>query len=296
VGKLFDPAFTLCFAKQYRDVKKIIPLLDAFEKQKLCIHYYALDLSSEVLRQSVDKLSSRYQFVQCFGLWGTFNHGLEWVKRIQGRKCYVSLGSMFGNDHFDAAVQRLKAWSDIMAPTDRMLLGLDATQDKETIWKSYHDAEGYFHQFIINGFNHSNEVLGQIWYNSEDWKLSGEFVEDPLMHRFVMTAQREVRCEQLCLLFPKNTRIVCYEGFKYEPARMRKQFAASSLQQIQQWLSPSGRICKLYSNQNCGRLLIGPQLCFRSVPGEAYSEREARCVHLGFTKHLVRKSVYELYY
>jgi uncharacterized SAM-dependent methyltransferase len=223
-----------------------VPLLDSFEDRKLRISYYALDLSSELLKKSVAKLSSRYSFVQCFGLWGTFNHGLEWVQRIKGPKCYISLGSMFGNDHFDAAVKRLKAWSDIMAPTDRMLLGLDATHDKETIWNSYHDENGYFHRFIINGFNHSNEVLGQKWFRPEDWELSGEIMDNPVMHQFVMTAQREVRCGPLDILFPQHTRIVCYEGFKYEPMRMRKQFAASSLQQTQQWMSPSGRICKLY--------------------------------------------------
>jgi uncharacterized SAM-dependent methyltransferase len=226
------------------DIRKIEPLLDLFEKSKISIQYFALDLSIAVLTESMKKLKSQYQYVQCFGLWGTFNDALEWVQRIPGSKCYISMGSMFGNDHFDAAVTRLKSWADIMTADDRMLLGLDATQDKDTIWKSYHDAGDFFHQFIRNGFKHSNAILEHNWYHDEDWLVSGEFVDNPLMHQFVLKAVREVKCEALGINFPKGEKLVCYEGFKYEPFIMHKQFAASGLKKLDQWRSPSGRICE----------------------------------------------------
>jgi uncharacterized SAM-dependent methyltransferase len=189
------------------------------------------------------QLKSRYRFVRCRGLWGTFDNALEWVQHIPGPKCYISLGSMFGNDHFDAAVARLRAWRNIMSVDDRMLLGLDATQDKEVIWNSYHDSEGVFHQFIRNGFCHSNKVLGHEWYRDEDWTVSGECLENPLMHQFTLTAERDLECKPLGISFRKGEKVVCYEGFKYDPSWMQSQFAASGLSKVKQWRSPSGRIC-----------------------------------------------------
>jgi uncharacterized SAM-dependent methyltransferase len=218
----------------------------------------------------MQELKARYRHVQCRGLWGTFNDALEWVQRLPGSKCYISMGSMFGNDHFDAAVTRLKAWADIMTPGDRMILGLDGTQDKDTVWNSYHDAEGVFHEFIRNGFKHSNTVLGQNWYRDEDWSVSGEFVDNPLMHQFVVTARRNVKCEALGINFSKGEKIVCYEGFKYEPVIMHKQFAASGLRKTNQWRSPSGRIRK-YNDSSTSFVAQLPnhKVINRSIPSRA---------------------------
>jgi uncharacterized SAM-dependent methyltransferase len=206
------------------------------------VQYFALDLSLPVLTECMERLQSRYQIVHCHGLWGTFDDGLEWAKQISGPKCWMSLGSMLGNDHFDCAVNRLKQWATTMSADDCMLLGLDACQDREVIWKSYHDDQDLFHGFIRNGFLKSNSVLGHEWFRENEWLLSGEFQSHPLMHHFTMTALTEVKCEPLGILFPKNERIVCYEGFKYTPGMVLKQLAAAGLTSLKRWQSPSGRI------------------------------------------------------
>ncbi|KAF2663149.1 hypothetical protein BT63DRAFT_128327 [Microthyrium microscopicum] len=224
------------------DVRKVQPLLDTLDAMQVPVQYFALDLSKAVLVDCMRKLRPRYRHVQCFGLWGTFDDCLKWAKNVHSPKCYMSLGSMFGNDHFKEAVGRLKAWTDIMRPQDLMLLGLDGTQDRDAIWRSYHDEQGLFHNFIRNGMVHSNAVLGHEWFKPQDWDISGEFQDFPLMHRFVIQARRDVRCEPLGLSFRRGYKIVCYEGFKYEPAMMQKQFAAAGLKNLKQWKSPSGRI------------------------------------------------------
>ena len=131
-----------------------------------------------------------------------------------------------------------------MRPEDRMLLGLDACQDEDVIWKSYHDDEGLFNDFVRNGLMHSNAVLGHDWYRDDEWEISGELQTVPLMHHFAITALRDVVCEPLGIFFPKGQKLVCYEGFKYEPRKMHKQFSAAGLKPRQTWKSPSGRICK----------------------------------------------------
>ena len=229
---------------EYRDVRKIIPLLDALEQLHISVRYFALDLSRPVLVESVGRLRPMYKYVRCFALWGTFDDGLEWAKSVPGPKWYMSLGSMFGNDRFEPAVARLTAWRNIMTPQDRMLLGLDGCQDLETIWKSYHDSDGIFHAFIRNGLVHSNVILGVNWYRHEDWDVDGKIFENPLMHRFVYTARREINCEELGIKFRKGEQIGCYEGFKYTSEQVQKQFDHAKLQKLQHWLSPSGRIRK----------------------------------------------------
>jgi len=188
----------------------------------------------------------KYQFITCYALWGPFDDALLWVQShlTTAQKCFVSLGSMFGNDHFECAVKRLRVWRNIMGAADLMLLGLDACHDRETVIHSYNDDQGFFHQFIRNGFTHSNDILGQEWYRQSDWTIHGELSEKPAayMHQFVLTARKPVKCSVLGISFPKGQRIVCYEGFKHGPDIMQKQFASAGLTELQQWQSPSTRI------------------------------------------------------
>jgi len=225
-----------------RDVRKIIPLLDALATLQKPFQYLALDLSRAVLEENIQPLKHRYPDDRICGLWGTFDDALAWLKSIPSPKCYISMGSMFGNDHFDAAVSRLKAWRNLMNSSDLMLLGLDSCQDRDTVWKSYHDKEGLFQVFIRNGFRHSNSILGHEWYRDEDWDLSGEIQDAPRMHQFVFVANKAVRCRPLGIDFRPGEKVVCYEGFKYEPRTMQKQFSVAGLTQLDQWCSPSGLI------------------------------------------------------
>jgi uncharacterized SAM-dependent methyltransferase len=202
-----------------------------------------------VLERSTQELRERFAAqpaaLEIHGLWGTFDDGLSFcVHKLTSPKCYMSLGSMFGNDHFKAATDRLGAWSVAMGPHDRMLLGLDACQDPETLWASYHDDDGLFESFIRNGFRRSNRVLGCTWFRDEDWTIQGELLENPTMHRFAVVARKPVRCEGLNLDFAEGDKIVCYEGFKYGPAQMHEQFVEADLTELKNWPSPSGRICE----------------------------------------------------
>jgi uncharacterized SAM-dependent methyltransferase len=232
------------------DVRKITPLLDILAKLGKPFCYYALDLSHAVLKESTQALRARFAdkpaALEIHGLWGTFDNGLDFVRKLNSPKCYISLGSMFGNDHFKAATDRLRAWGDAMGPDDRMLLGLDACQDRDTLWASYHDDGGLIESFIRNGFRCSNRVLGCTWFRDEDWDVNGELLRNPTMHRFTVVARRPVSCAQLNLDFAAGEKIVCYEGFKYVPAQMREQFVEADLRELKQWPSPSGRICELF--------------------------------------------------
>lgn len=223
-------------------------LLDSIETAKKHVEYYALDLSKGSLRKGLSDIGSTYSFVKCFGLWGTFDDALAWSQKITGPKLFLSLGSSFGNNFFELAVSHLSAWSGIMGPADRMLLGMDGTEDWQKIWNSYHDAEGVFEAFIRNGLEQSNEIFGQVWYKKEDWEVVGFKQNDPIMHCFIISAVREVVCEPLQIRFPAGIKIDCYRAFKYGPESMRVQFKKAGLQELASWKAPSSDICKSLSH------------------------------------------------
>ena len=53
----------------HSDVRKVLPLLDAFEAAKTPVQYFAVDLSEEALKRAMSFLADRYTYVKYFGLW-----------------------------------------------------------------------------------------------------------------------------------------------------------------------------------------------------------------------------------
>lgn len=208
------------------------------------VTYFALDLSRSVLEEDLRKLAKGYQYVRCFGLWGSFDDGLTWSKFINTPKWFLSLGSSLGNDFFEPATKRLSWWADSMGPQDRMLLGMDAHEDIAEIWTSYHDSQGIFERFIRNGLENSNKVLGHTWYREDDWTIVGLFQEKPIMHRFAIRAKRDITYDPLGLKFSEGDEIDCYEAFKYGPDIMRQQFERVGFEELAIWKAPSAPICK----------------------------------------------------
>ncbi|CAN8095708.1 unnamed protein product [Discula destructiva] len=229
------------------DIRKIVALLDVLEKQQKSITYYALDLSRESLELALDGVGSGYTKVECCGLWGNWDKGIEWSTRTLDEsrpRLYLSLGSIFGNDHIEPAIARLKSWSEVALDSCRssMLLTMDATMDKEKLMASYNDNGGLYESFIRNGFRHTNRILGEDWYKDEDWEHRGELQDEPRMHRSVMRAKRVVKIVSVGLRVEEGTELDCYENFKYSPEVMEKQFEAAGLTKMKTWKAPDAHL------------------------------------------------------
>lgn len=184
------------------DIRKVKPLLDALEAARKPATYYALDLSDEALRRNLEKLiSCGYQYVKCVGLWGTFDDVKGWVITVAEPLWFVSLGSIFGNDEFEIAVRDLRAWTDIMQPEDRMLLGVDGGPDKDRVWQSLNEPAPGMGSLVANALELSNKILGHEWYNPEDWSITGEAeqLENVVTHQWVARALKNIHCEALGL-------------------------------------------------------------------------------------------------
>lgn len=120
-------------------------LLDALERAEKRISYYALDLMhSELVRTLAAVPLGTFKYVQCFGLHGTYDDGLDWLKKPENAakpKTILSMGSSIGNFNREEAVGFVAQFANIMQPNDTFILGLDACQDPETgmrFWSSKH--------------------------------------------------------------------------------------------------------------------------------------------------------------
>lgn len=209
--------------------------------------YFALDLCRSALEESMRELAElSYPYIQFFGLWGTFEDGRQWLQGIQQPKCVLSLGSMFGNDEFDLAVQRMLPWREALGPGDLMLLGMEARADYDELWRMYHDEQGVWESFIRNGLRQSNTLLGREWYRDQDWALTGQVGQNPPHHKFVLVATRSVRNAALGLHVEKGEAVEFFESWKYGPEVMHRQFEQAGLALRDQWVSPSGEFCMYY--------------------------------------------------
>lgn len=254
----------------HRDSRKVAPLLAHLEEQQKPFNYYALDLSHASLVDSLQRLTSKHRHVSCYGLWGNFDDVLAWCKSLPSPRIFLSLGSTFGNDRWEDALAGLRLWADELRADDKLLIGIDGNGDKDKVWRSYHDDKGLIERFLRNGFEHTNRILGKLWYRDDDWTVAGVLEEGnggAVTHRFLFTAVRPVDCPEIGLSFQVGDEIDCYEAFKYRPDTMRAQFKEVGLQELAFWKAPKpeAKICES-SNPATSLLRLSQILRMRADP------------------------------
>ena len=119
-----------------------------------------------------------FEHVKCFGLLGTYDDGLEWLKRPENAKVprtILSLGSSIGNFTREDAAGFLAQFAAILGPRSSLLLGLDGCQDGDKVYKAYNDSEGTTHRFTMNGLKHANRLLGYDAFDLGQWEAIGQF-------------------------------------------------------------------------------------------------------------------------
>lgn len=128
-------------------VRVLIDALAAAGRLRRCV---LLDISGEVLRQSVRALAAAYPGLAVRGLVGDFVEDLDAIGP-GGDRLVAFLGSTIGNldptrevPAFFARVARQ------LEPGDAFLLGVDLVKDKATLEAAYNDAAGVTAEFNRN--------------------------------------------------------------------------------------------------------------------------------------------------
>ncbi|KAI1344598.1 C-type lectin protein [Xylariaceae sp. FL0016] len=162
------------------NLRKVSILLHALDEAGKEVDYYALDLSEDELHRTLAQLPA-FRHVRCHGLLGTYDDGQEWLKmpsNLAKRKCVLHLGSSIGNFTRDEAASFLRGFAEVLQPEDSFLIGVDSCTNPSKVYHAYNDREGVTHDFILNGLDNANEVLGERAFQSDEWKVIGEYVYD----------------------------------------------------------------------------------------------------------------------
>ncbi|KAL8882768.1 MAG: hypothetical protein Q9192_007523, partial [Flavoplaca navasiana] len=211
---LFGALTTACRKKANGTDVKI--LLDALELAKKHVNYYALDLSKPELERTLSAVPVEYKYVKCHGLLGTYDDALEWLKRPelqQRHKWILTLGSSIGNFGRQEAANFLESFANTLGSNDRMLVGLDACQDKQKVFSAYNDRHGKTHDFVRNGLVHANRLLGKAVFKLEDWKVIGEFDEPAGRHQAFYTPIKDLVIDGVYIKAGEKIRVE--ESHKY---------------------------------------------------------------------------------
>ena len=177
-----------------------------------------------------------FKHVQCFGLHGTYDDGLEWLQRKENAsrsKVVLSLGSSIGNFTRPEAAAFVKQFAEILSPSDRLLIGVDACQEPEKVYHAYNDSEGITNEFTLNGLRHANKLLGHTAFDLADWDAIGHYDEQDGRHQAFVSPKREVRVEGVIVHAGEKIRIEeSYKSYGRHPTSSKARAGQTTLEAI----------------------------------------------------------------
>lgn len=168
------------------------------------------------LSAAADKVTEGYKHVKCFGLWGTYDNALDWLKSTDIKdkpKTILWLGSSLGNFKRHEVPPFLAGFGDAIQPGDTMLIGIDSCKEPERVYHAYNDRENVTHEFIVNGLKHANEITDGALFNIDDWEAIGEYDEEAGRHHAFVSPRKDVVVDGVRIA--KGERVRIEESYKY---------------------------------------------------------------------------------
>jgi EasF-like predicted methyltransferase len=192
-------------------------LLEAFERAQKTVEYFALDLSLSELKRTFAELdTSDFHYVSFHALHGTYDDALSWLGQSRAGRaatCVMTMGSSLGNFTRDGASQFLASFKNALAASDFMLVGLDACQQPERVFRAYHDSQHVTEQFYRNGLVHANKILGYEAFKPDEWEIEGFYDEESNKHQASYVALKTIHVKDFH--FEKGEKIHFEDAFKY---------------------------------------------------------------------------------
>ncbi len=223
--------------------EKIVLLAEALERRSASAHVHLIDISSQALEQSEQRLN-RLRHVSVVGHWSTYEEGLRTAvaaRRDGSTMLVLLLGSNIGNFDQPAAARfldRIRATLDV---GDLLLLGADLVKPESELLLAYDDPLGVTAAFNKNLLVRVNRDLGgdfdlaafdhQAVWNPADCRVE--------MH-LVSRAEQRVRIAAagITVRFSRGERIWTESSYKYEPDGIIDMGAAAGFASRDQWVDP----------------------------------------------------------
>ncbi|KAJ1734325.1 hypothetical protein LPJ72_002406 [Coemansia sp. Benny D160-2] len=141
-------------------LRKTKILLDALNKQRTGVTYYAIDVMPQPLHDSMEGLSPQMSNVSFVALCGTYEEVMSHFKKSSRRKTIVWLGSSMGNCTYESATEMLSGIVDsVMNKQDSIMIGMDLQKEPSIIMDAYHDAQGVTAAFELNALSHASNIV-----------------------------------------------------------------------------------------------------------------------------------------
>jgi EasF-like predicted methyltransferase len=212
-------------------LRKINILLNACERAGKAVEYFALDLSLSELERTFSEISvNDFRHVKFSALLGTYDDGLVWLSKTVSPTiptCVLTLGSSIGNFSREGAARFLQSFSNVLGPADSLLVGLDACQVPERVYRAYNDGEGLTHSFYRNGLDHANRLLGHKAFKQEDWEIVGRYNEVEGRHEAFYRALIDVSVSET--KFKKGDMLKLEDAYKYSSKQSDELWHAACL-------------------------------------------------------------------
>ncbi|KAG0082709.1 hypothetical protein BGZ92_011471, partial [Podila epicladia] len=231
-------------------LRKTVLLLNALERKRKNIRYYALDLMLDELTKSLKSLGS-FANVKTAGLWGTYDEGLAFVNSFgpEVPKTLLWLGSSIGNLTRTEALDFITSYRKTLNMGDNWLIGIDRRNDAQEITVAYNDPQGVTREFVMNGLDHINVILAQPFIDRSKFEYFARYNVEEGRHEAyykVMESHQLVyrdpkTAEETVISLTKDELINVEYSYKWSPAETTKLFEDSEMTKVGQWTSPSNR-------------------------------------------------------
>ncbi|EXJ76804.1 uncharacterized protein A1O5_01312 [Cladophialophora psammophila CBS 110553] len=202
------------------NLRKVNILLTAFEEAGKNVEYYALDLSLSELKRTFAQLDiTDFHYVTFRALHGTYDDALSW---LQGSAtdtrstCVMTMGSSVGNFTREGAAQFLASFKKVLAPSDFVMVGIDACQQPDRVFRAYNDSMNVTEHFYRNGLMHANNILGYEAFRQDEWQIEGLYDEKLNKHQASYVAVKTIKGKDFS--FDKGEKIHLEDAFKYSEA------------------------------------------------------------------------------
>jgi len=219
-------------------------LLEAALERFAETQYSPIDISAEILTDTVNGLKQRYPMLQLEAVAGRYEFGMEHIlKNSANPNCIMWLGSSMGNLTRVEAAQFLREVRSNIGDRDSLLLGIDLRKGADILEPAYDDSRGVTADFNLNLLDRINTELGgsferqhfhhQAVYNVEEGRIEMYLISD---------RDQDIKIQNLgvSISFKKNEQILTEYSYKYSHAEIKALAEASGFLLEQQWLDDEG--------------------------------------------------------
>jgi L-histidine Nalpha-methyltransferase len=147
-------------------------LLNAYQALKYACKYVPVDVSASILKESAIQLQVEYPTLHVQGLIGTYEQALAQLMpaSLPARMVFF-LGSSMGNFTPPDCDIFLNQITDVLAPGDYFLIGIDLQKPQSILEAAYNDSQGITAAFNLNMLHHLN------------WRFQGNFDPNLFAHQ-----------------------------------------------------------------------------------------------------------------